>query len=120
MQQFRGDEEVLAASAAGLPIALIIVACLPARIFALFLELGLLLVVAGGDAYHTGVDEPLVAGVHALVDFVDDAEGGAGEGLEGHEVKDRGHGAFAARLAVGVEDCEGLVFSVGRLGRDFT
>lgn len=57
------------------------------------------------------MDEALVAGVHALVDFVDDAEGRAGEGLEGHEVEDCGDGAFAAGLAVGVEDGEGFVFS---------
>lgn len=58
--------------------------------------------------------ESLVAGVHALVDFVDDAEGAAGEGLQGHEVEDGGDGAFAAGLAVGVEDGELFVLSVRR------
>ena len=48
------------------------------------------------------MNEALVAGIHSLVYFVDDAEGGAGEGLEGHEVEDCGDGAFAAGLAVGV------------------
>ena len=43
-----------------------------------------------------------VARIHALVDLVDDAEGGAGEGLEGHEVEDCGDGALAAGLAVRV------------------
>lgn len=31
-----------------------------------------------GDVDHSGVHHALVAGVHALVYFVDDAEGGAG------------------------------------------
>ena len=58
---------------------------------------------AAGDADHAFVDEAFVAGIHALVDFVDDAEGRAGEGLQGHEVEDCADGAFAAGLAVGVE-----------------
>ena len=53
---------------------------------------------------HAAVDEAFVAGVHALVDFVDDAEGGAGEGLERHEVEDCAYGALAAGLAVRVEE----------------
>lgn len=61
--------------------------------------------------------EPLIARIHTLVDFVDDAEGRAREGLEGHEVEDRGDGALAAGLAVGVEDGEGFVFS-GEGGRE--
>lgn len=58
------------------------------------------------------MDEALITGVHTLVNFVDDAEGRAGEGLEGHEVEDCGDGAFASGLAVGVEDGEGFVFSM--------
>ncbi len=49
------------------------------------------------------MDQSLVAGIHTLVDFVDDAEGRFGEGLERHEVEDCGDGALAAGLAVGVE-----------------
>ena len=56
--------------------------------------------------------ETFVAGIHALVDFVDHAERAAGEGLEGHEVEDGGDGAFAAGLAVRVEEGEGFGFSV--------
>ena len=55
--------------------------------------------------------EPLVAGIHTLIYFVDDAEGTAGEGLERHEVEDCGDGAFAAGLAVGVEEGKGFGFS---------
>lgn len=51
------------------------------------------------------MDETFVAGVHALVYFVDDAEGRAGEGLQGHEVEDCADGAFASGLAVGVKGC---------------
>lgn len=68
-------------------------------------------VLAAGNLDHALVDHALVAGVHALVDLVDDAEGGLGHGLEGHEVEDGGDGAFAAGLAVGVELLEGFVFT---------
>lgn len=63
------------------------------------------------NTHETRMHEPLVARVHALVDFVDDAEGAAREGLEGHEVEDGGDGAFAAGLAVRVEEGEGFGFS---------
>ena len=64
------------------------------------------------DADHSFVDEAFVAGIHALVDLVDDAEGGASQGLQGHEVEDCADGAFAAGLAVRVEGCQGFRFSV--------
>ena len=75
-----------------------------------------------GDTDHTGVYESLVARIHALVYFVDDAEGRAGEGLEGHEVENCRDGAFAAGLAVRGELGEGFGFSgeeleVSRKGR---
>lgn len=63
------------------------------------------------DIDHARVNETFVARVHALIDFVDDAEGCARQGLQGHEVEDGGDGAFAARLSMGVEDFEGFVFS---------
>lgn len=37
--------------------------------------------VTAGDADHPAVNEALIAGIHALVDFIDDTKGGAGEGL---------------------------------------
>ena len=55
--------------------------------------------------------QALVARIHALVDLVDDAEGRAGQGLQGHEVEDGGDGAFAAGLSVGVEEGQGFRFS---------
>lgn len=64
------------------------------------------------DFHHAFVHQTLVAGIHALVDLVDDAEGCAGERLQGHEVEDGGDGTFAAGLTVGVEELEGFVFSV--------
>lgn len=60
-------------------------------------------VLAARNLDHALVHHALVAGVHALVDLVDDAEGGLGHGLQGHEVEDGRDGALAARLAVGVE-----------------
>ena len=56
--------------------------------------------------------QAFVTRIHALIDFVDDAERGAGERLEGHEVEDCGDGAFAAGLTVRVEGGERFVFSV--------
>lgn len=82
-QKLRGDEEVLAR----------------ARL--------------AGDVDHALVDHAFVAGVHALVDFVDDAEGGAREVLQGHEVEDGGDGALAAGLPVRVEHGEGFAFAAG-------
>lgn len=60
---------------------------------------------------HAFVHHALVARVHALVDFVDDAERGPREVLERHEVEDGRHGALAARLPVRVEDGKGFVFT---------
>lgn len=40
------------------------------------------------DIHHSLMHQPFVARVHALVDLVDDAEGGTGQSLEGHEVED--------------------------------
>lgn len=68
--------------------------------------------LAAGNLDHAFVDHALVAGVHALVDLVDDAEGGLGHGLEGHEEEDGGDGALAAGLAMSVELLEGFVFSI--------
>lgn len=65
-----------------------------------------------GDVDHALVHHALVTRVHALVDFVDNAEGCLGEILECHEVEDCRYGALAARLAVGVEDGHGLVVTV--------
>lgn len=72
-------------------------------------------VLAAGNFDHALVDHALVAGVHALVDLVDDAEWGLGHGLEGHEEEDGGDGALATGLAVGVELLEGFVFSVSSI-----
>lgn len=69
-------------------------------------------VLAAGNLDHALVDHAFVAGVHALVDFVDDAEGRLGHGLEGHEEEDGGDGALAAGLAMSVELLEGFVFSM--------
>lgn len=69
-------------------------------------------VLAAGNLNHALVDHALVAGVHALVDLVDDAEGGLGHGLEGHEEEDGGDGALATGLAMGIELLEGFVLSV--------
>lgn len=55
---------------------------------------------------HASMHQAFIAGIHPLIDLVDDAEGRAGEGLEGHEVEDGRDGAFAARLAVRVEGCK--------------
>ncbi len=57
-----------------------------------------------GDVDHAGVNHALVARVHALVDLVDDAEGGPRQGLQSHEVEDCRHGPLAAGLPVRVED----------------
>lgn len=59
-------------------------------------------VLGAGDLHHAGVDETLVARVHALVNLVDDAEGRTGERLQGHEEEDGADGTLAAGLAVGV------------------
>ena len=56
--------------------------------------------------------EAFIAGVHALIYFVDNAEGAFCKGLEGHEVEDRADCTFAAGLAMGIEGRQGLVFSV--------
>ena len=60
------------------------------------------IILPARNTNHTFVHQSFVAGIHTLVDFVDDAEGGFGQGLEGHEVEDCGDGAFAAGLAVRV------------------
>lgn len=44
--------------------------------------------LAAGDVDHAAVHHAFVARVHALVDLVDNAEGGAGEVLQRHEVED--------------------------------
>jgi len=70
MQQLRRDQEVLTASTiTSVDVAIDAVSCK-------LVAFG----IAGAASYvhHAFVDEALVAGVHALVDFVDDAEGGAG------------------------------------------
>jgi hypothetical protein len=72
-------------------------------------------VLAAGDFDHAFVDHALVSGVHTLVDFVDDAEGGLGHGLKGHEEEDCRDGALTAGLAVGIELLERFVFSVNFL-----
>jgi hypothetical protein len=46
------------------------------------------------------VHHAFVTRVHALVDFIDDAEWRLGKVLQGHEIKDRGNGALATGLAV--------------------
>lgn len=58
--------------------------------------------LATRNVHHTLVYHAFVAGVHTLIDFVDDAEGGASEVLQGHEVEDCGDGALAAGLALRV------------------
>ena len=68
-------------------------------------------VAAAGNVDEPLVHHPLVARVHALVYLVDDAEGGLGEGLHGHEVEDCADGAFAAGLALGGEELKALFFS---------
>lgn len=82
-EELRGDEEVLA------------------RVFATC------------DLYHTLVNHAFVAGVHSLVDLVDDAERGLGHGLESHEEEDCRHGTFTARLAVRCELLKSLVLTAG-------
>lgn len=77
VEQFGGDEEVLGASPA-----------LARRPVFFFFSFGMLseglgllghaVEDAAGDADHTFVDEAFVAGIHTLVDLVDDAEGRAG------------------------------------------
>lgn len=69
-------------------------------------------VLAAGNFDHALVDHALVAGVHALIDLVDDAKRGLGHGLEGHEEENGGDGALATGLAMGVELLEGFVFSI--------
>ena len=70
-----------------------------------------------GDIDHALVHHALVARVHALVDFVDDAEGRAREVLQRHEVEDGRDGALAARLALRVEDGKGFVFAGLRVSK---
>lgn len=69
-------------------------------------------VLATGDLDHALVHHALVAGVHTLVDLVDDAEWRLGHGLESHEVEDGGDGAFAAGLTVGVQLLKSLIFTM--------
>jgi len=104
MQQLRGDQEVLTATtvaSVGVDVAI-------DASRSKFVAFGI--AGAAGDIHHAFMDKALIAGVHALVDFVDDAEGRTGERLEGHEIEYCGDGAFATGLAVGVEDGEGFVF----------
>lgn len=68
-----------------------------------------------GNLDHSFMDHAFVSRVHALVDLVDDAEGGLSHGLEGHEVEDCRNGTFAAGLAMGVELLQGLVFAMRML-----
>lgn len=68
-------------------------------------------VLTAGDFHHAFVDHALVAGVHALIDLVDDAERGLSHGLEGHEVEDGGDSALATRLAMGVELLKLFIFA---------
>lgn len=56
-----------------------------------------------GDLDHAFVHHAFVARVHSLINLINDAEGGLGQALQGHEVEDGRDGAFAARLAVGIE-----------------
>lgn len=75
MEQFGRDEEVLGPSCCcALSVALVVfvvkmVSFMPGR---------WLIEHAARDADHSFVDEAFVAGIHALVDLVDDTEGGAG------------------------------------------
>lgn len=96
VQQFRRDEEVLTAAPA-LPIIMLLIVRIDTVV--VMGKVGF----AARDANHAFVNEAFVAGIHALIDLVDDAEGGFGEGLQGHEVEDCGDGAFAAGLAVRVQ-----------------
>jgi hypothetical protein len=45
---------------------------------------------------HAFVYHALVAGIHALIDLIDDAEGCSCKGLERHKVEDGRDGAFTA------------------------
>ena len=65
-----------------------------------------------GNLNHAFMDHTLVSRIHTLIDFVDHTEGGSGEGLQRHEVEDCGDGAFATRLAVGVENLKSFILSV--------
>lgn len=56
------------------------------------------------DLDHSLVHHTLVAGIHALVDFVDDTERCPREGLKGHKIEDRRHRSLAARLSMLVQD----------------
>lgn len=68
-------------------------------------------VFAARNLHHALVHHALVAGVHALVDLVDDAKGRLRERLQRHEEEDGGHGALAAGLAVGGELLESFALS---------
>lgn len=70
MQEFGGDEEVLGPGRR--PVFGAVTVAERRR------WLGRTVEDAARDADHAFVDEAFVAGIHALVDFVDDAEGGAG------------------------------------------
>lgn len=49
-------------------------------------------------------DSPFVAWVHALVDLVNNAERGARQALQCHEIEYGRHGPLASRLPVRVQD----------------
>lgn len=72
--------------------------------------------LATSNLHHALVDHAFVAGVHSLVDFVDDAEGRLGHGLEGHEEEDCGDGALAAGLAMGIELLKRFVLATHSCG----
>lgn len=57
-------------------------------------------VLAAGDLHHTLVHHALIARVHTLIDFVDDAERSLGHRLQGHQIENRRNGALAARLSM--------------------
>ena len=69
-------------------------------------------VLFAGDIDHALVHHALVARVHSLVDFVDEAEGRLCQRLKGHEVEDGRHRTLTTRLAIMIQTLERIVFSV--------
>lgn len=66
-----------------------------------------------GNVYHAFMHHSFIARIHTLIDLVDNAERRLGEILESHKIENGGDSTFATRLAVGIENTEGLVFTVG-------
>lgn len=108
MQQFRRDEEVLTAAPAVIVTLILIFVVLVENMMTRRIRMMWMvwvtraIILPARNTNHTFVHQSFVARIHSLVDLVDDAEGGFGQGLEGHEVEDCGDGAFAAGLAVRV------------------